>query len=136
MRVAVVHCAVAHRERLLSICKALAEGIAVSGQMVDVVDAGTGNSRLTVYDYIVVGTEQTGTLTGRVPRRLAEWLAGAGMISGKRSYAFLLRAPFRSGRTLGRLMSIMESEGMIVRNSGVINSAVEAREIGKRLRIG
>ena len=135
MRVAVLFFPAARRDKLLAISKALAEGIGAGSQIVDIVDGSTDDVRLTPYEYIAIGTEQIGAVSGRVPTRIKEWLASAGRVAGKRCYAFLLRSTFRSARALASLMSIMEREGMILRNSGVIATAEEARTIGARLHI-
>ena len=57
------------------------------------------------------------------------------MISGKRCYAFVGKSPISANRALQRIMKAMEGEGMFLKNSGILNSEVEAQEVGRRLHV-
>ena len=65
----------------------------------------------------------------------AHFLSAAGMVSGKHSFAFVSKTPFGSTKALSRLMKSMEKEGMLIKNSSILTSPQEAREIGKRLHV-
>lgn len=124
------------RKRILGLAQGLAKGIREQGHQVDVIDGGRDvNSKLTIYQYIAVGGESTTTFTGKIPEVVTRYLKGAGMISGKRCYAFVSKATLSSNRALQRLMKVMEGEGMFLKNSGVLNSAVEAEAVGRRLHV-
>ena len=136
MRAAVVFFSEGKRDKLLQISKALASGMESQGHTVDIVDGVHDvNTRLTVYEYIAVGTEVTSTFGGKIPEKVAEYLKSSGMIGGKRAFAFVLKGRFGVDKALARLMKVMEGEGMFLKYSEVLTSAVEATEIGKRLRI-
>jgi len=136
MRVAVVFIAKTKRDKLLEISKALASGIEANGHTVDIVDgAHDVNTRLTVYEYVAVGTEVVSTFGGKIPEKVAEYLKSAGMVSGKRSFAFVLKGGFGVTKGLQKLMKVMEAEGMYLKFSEILTSAPEAQEIGKRLHI-
>lgn len=136
MRAAVVFFEGKSRKRMLDLAQALAKGIREQGHQVDVIDGGHDvNSKLTIYQYIAVGGESITTFTGKIPEVVTRYLKGAGMISGKRSYAFVSKTSLSSGRALQRLMQAMEGEGMFLKNSGVLNSAVEAEAVGSRLHV-
>ena len=136
MRTAVVFFEGKSRKRLLGLAQALAKGIQEQGHQVDVIDGGHDvNSKLTIYRYIAVGGESITTFTGKIPEVVTRYLKGAGMISGKRCYAFVSKSTLSSNRALQRLMKAMEGEGMFLKNSGVLNSDVEAEEVGRRLHI-
>ena len=136
MRVAVVFIAGNKRDRLLNISKALAAGMESQGHRVEIVD-GTRDvsSKLTVYEYIAVGTEVTSTFGGKIPEKVSEFLKNAGILTGKRCFAFVTKSSFGAEKALQRLMKAMESEGMYLKFSEVLSSGPEAQEIGKRLRI-
>lgn len=135
MRVAVVFFGGKKRAKILEICKALSRGIEAQGHQADVVDGEHDvNTKLTIYQYIVVGTEAVTAFKGKIPERVGPFLAGAGQVTGKRSFAFLLKS-FGAPRGLARLMQAMEKEGMYLKNSSILTSAVEAEEVGKRLHI-
>lgn len=136
MRAAVVFFEGKSRKRMLGLAQALAKGIREQGHQVDVIDGGHDvNSKLTIYQYIAVGGESITTFTGKIPEVVTRYLKGAGMISGKRCYAFVSKTSLSSGRALQRLMQAMEGEGMFLKNSGVLNSAVEAEAVGSRLHV-
>ncbi len=136
MRVGVLFFSESNRDKLLNITKALAAGIESQGHQVDIIDGSRDvNSKLTIYGYLVVGTAATNTFGGKIPEKLPFFLSNAGMVSGKRSFAFIIKSGLRLTKTLKKLMQIMEHEGMYLKNSDIINSPEEAEEIGKRLHI-
>ena len=136
MRAAVVFFASNSRERILNIARALARGIESQGHQVDIVDGNRDvNTKLTIYQYIAVGTEPLSSLGGKVPTKVGQFLNSSGMVSGKRSFAFVTKNLAGAGKALSRLMKNMEKEGMFLKFSAVISSAQEAEEIGKRLHV-
>jgi flavorubredoxin len=136
MRVAVVFFGGKRRNKILEIAKALVRGIEAQGHRADVIDGDRDvNTRLTIYQYIVVGTEAVSTIKGKIPDKVGTFLSGAGQVTGKRSYAFVLKSFISAPRALARLMQAMEKEGLFLKNSTILNSTVEAEEIGKRLHI-
>lgn len=136
MRVVIVFFSEGKRDKLLEISRALASGIEAQGHTVDLVDgAHDVNSRLTVYEYIVVGTEIVSNFGGKIPDKVGQFLKSSGMIAGKRSFAFVLKGRLGVTKGLQRLMKVMEGEGMFLKFSEILTSAAEAAEIGKRLRI-
>ena len=64
------------------------------------------------------------------------FLAAAGSVAGKKSYAFIPKATFGAAKALAALMKCMEGEGMFLKSSDILRSPAEAEEIGKRLRMG
>lgn len=135
MRVAVVQFPASKREKMTAISRALAKGIERQGHQVDVVDGGRLGSKMTMYQYIAVGVEQTNLFGGKVPDRVREFLAGAGMVAGKRSCAYVLKQALGERRTLAKLMSAMEKEGMFLRVSHSFSSVEEAEAVGAGLKI-
>jgi len=136
MRIAVVFFEGKNRKRLLALAQALARGIETQGHQVDLIDGAHDiNSKLTIYRYVAVGGESITTFTGKIPEVVTRYLKNAGMISGKRCYAFVCKSPISANRALQRIMKAMEGEGMFLKNSGVLNSEVEAQEVGRRLHI-
>ena len=137
MRTAIVFVPDRNRDKLMNTAKALARGIEANGHQVDLVDGSRDvNTKLTIYEYIAVGTEQTSFFGGKIPDRVGHFLREAGLVSGKKSFAFVLKRPVGAVKTLSRLMKEMEHEGMFLKLSDIITSPAEAEAIGKRLRIG
>ncbi|MFW5684647.1 MAG: hypothetical protein ACOC1I_07335 [Spirochaetota bacterium] len=136
MRVAVVYVPQVKRDKLLEISKALASGIESQGHHVDIIDASHDtNVKLTIYEYIAVGTEVVSLFGGKIPERVSAFLKASGMVAGKRSFAFVTKKAIGAEKGLQRLMKQMEGEGMFLKLSDVLSSPAEATEIGKRLKI-
>ena len=137
MRVATVFFPHRNRDRLMQLAKALSRGIESQGHQVDIIDGTRDvNTKLTIYGYIVVGTDAANAIGGKIPGRVSEFLSSAGIVGGKKSFAFVPKRLIGGTRTLKRLMNVMEHEGMFLKLSNAIGSPDEAEEIGKRLRIG
>lgn len=136
MRIATVFFPGKHRERLQAVAQSLAHGIESQGHQVDLIDVSRDrNSKLTVYQYVAVGTEQLSFFGGKIPLPITEFLKNAGMVAGKKSFAFVLKRPVGASKALSRLMKVMEAEGMFIRFSEVVGSTGEAEAVGKRLHI-
>ena len=136
MRVAVVYFPASKRDKLSTLSQALARGIERQGHQVDVVDGvRDSQAKLTTYQYIALGSEQTNLFGGKLPNKVKEFLAGAGMIAGKKSCAFILRHAIGERRTLSRLMGAMEREGMFLRVSHSFTKEEEAEAVGTDLTI-
>lgn len=136
MRVAVIFFADRNRQGLLALARGLQAGIESQGHQVELIDGIRDvHSKLTAHQYAVLGAESL-SITGKIPARVAPFLASAGLIQGKRCYAFVAKSFLGSNRALLRLMRAMEHEGMYLKNSGVLKSPEEARAIGAHLRVG
>ncbi len=136
MRVAVVYFPGSKREKIAKISKALAQGIEGQGHQVDIIDAGMDvNSKLSVYQYLAIGAQFTSAFSSKLPEQVNRFLKNAGMVSGKRCFAFILPRPILAGKSLTNLMAAMEGEGMFIKYSDVVQDEAVAREIGKRLAI-
>ncbi len=122
-------------DRLKSVSEALARGLAGNGHIADVVNMRTEEKRLTIYDYVIIGTEPVSFFSASVPGEISKFLAEAGTVSGKRCMAFVSGSGLRKNKTLLNLMKAMEGEGMILKLSEVIKNPDEAQAIGKRLNV-
>lgn len=120
----------------MGLAKALGKGIEKQGNQVDVFDGVKDtNVKLTMYQYIAVGAEPIGALGGKIPESVSTFLAASGLVTGKKSYAFVSKSVFGGEKSLARLMKSMEKEGMLLKNSDILRSPTEAEEIGKRLHV-
>lgn len=120
--------------KLKAIADSLAHGIASQGHQVDVVNIYDGETRLTPYDYVIIGSEPVSFFSAAVPANIQKFLAQAGTVSGKRCLAFI-SGGLRKNKTLLNLMKTMEGEGMILKLSEVITKPEVAQAIGKRLNV-
>ena len=136
MRVAVVFVPGNHRDKLLEISKALASGIESQGHQVDFIDGSRDvNTKLTIYEYIAVGTEVVSPFGGKIPEIATQFLGSSGIVAGKRCFAFVLKRAVGATKGLQKLMKTMEGEGMFLKYSDILTSATEATVIGQRLSI-
>ena len=135
MRVAVVYYAEKQRDRLKELAQALARGIQSQNVLVDVMDARDLNGKLTIYQYVALGTEVTGNFGGKIPPGLAAFLKTSGHLVGKRCFAFLPNRGLRREKSLLALMKVMEAEGMLVAYSDLLQGAAAAESAGKKLDI-
>jgi hypothetical protein len=136
MRVAVVYFSGRNHRKLAGLAKSLARGIERQGNQVDLFDGRTdSNAKLTIYQYIAVGSESEGLFGGRLPESVKTFLSSRGLVSGKRCYAFVAKSAFAAQKALTNLMKCMEGEGMFLKSSDILRSPAEAEEIGKRLHI-
>jgi len=136
MKVAVVFFGGSGREKLLNISKGLVKGLEGQGRQVDLIDGDRDvNVKLTIYEYIALGTSAPNFWGGRVSHKIALFLANSGMVSGKRCFAYITKGGLRKTKTLRALMNAMEHEGMYLKNSGFLSSVEEAEELGKRLHV-
>ena len=136
MRTAVVFFSGDNREKIMNLSRALARGIEAQGHQADLVDGDHDiNTKLTIYQYIAIGTESVSAFGGKIPEKVSSFLSSAGMVAGKRSFAYVAKSFMGSHRALARLMKSMEKEGMFLKFSDVFSSGREAEEVGKRLKI-
>ncbi|AFG37687.1 hypothetical protein [Spirochaeta africana] len=136
MRTAVVFFYESNRDAALAAAKGLCKGIEAQGHTCDIIDGNTDvQTKLSAYQYICIGHQFSRLLTGRVSARAQEFLSQAGLIGGKRCFAFIMKKGFAAQKTLKRFMDLLESEGMFVQFSDQLQSPEEAELIGKNLQI-
>ena len=136
MRVAVLFFGGGKREKTAEIARGLAAGIEKEGHQVTVIDGDRDvNAKLTVYEYIAVGTSPASLFRGKIDGKITEYLGNAGMIGGKKAFAFVVNQPFGAQRALTRLMKALEHEGIFIRFSEILRSREEAEALAGRLRL-
>ena len=135
MRVAVIFFSSKNRNKLMNASKGLVRGIESQGHQVDLIDGDKEiGKKLTAYQYVAVGTESLGFL-GKIPGKISKFLSQAGLITGKKSFAFVIKAFFGAQKALLNLMKSMEHEGMYLRFSDIFDNPAHAEVIGKRIHI-
>ncbi len=136
MRVAVVFFSDTANTRIAGIARGVVSGIEKNGHHVDLIDGMRDISRkLTPYEYIAVGGVGVSFFGGKISPKIREYLSQAGIIGGKKSFAFTTTRPVGAQKVLRSIMAAMEHEGMFVRYSEIIRSPVEAELVGKRLKL-
>jgi menaquinone-dependent protoporphyrinogen IX oxidase len=135
MRIAVVYFGEKEKKRLAEVAQALATGLEGQGAQVEVYDFKDLSRPLSLFQFLVVGTENQGSFGGKIPAQLTHLLKNAGTLGSKRCCAFVIRRGFRVNKAMLSLMKLMEKEGMFVVNSAQLLTTDEARSFGKTLNI-
>jgi menaquinone-dependent protoporphyrinogen IX oxidase len=136
MRVCILYKDVGSSQVCKELSESLAKGVQQQGHFVDLINIATNlGKNIAFYDYIILGTSATTLLGGKIDPQVGLFLKQCGTISGKRSFAFISKRGLRKGKTLLRLMSVMEQEGMYLTFSEILTGSAFAEEIGKRLLI-
>lgn len=136
MRVGVVFFGVGKRETVAEAARGIVSGLERQGHQVDLIDGDKNrDTKLTVYQYIAIGTSSTSPIGGKIDPEIAQYLSAAGMVAGKRCFAFVTRTTLGSQKALARLMKALEHEGMFIRFSEVLRSRSEAELVGSRLKV-
>ncbi len=136
MRVGVIYFFNNENKKFTKIIGSLAEGLRAQGHQVDIINGNIDiNARLSVYNYIALGAESISFFGGKINSSVSTFLGNAGLVRGKRAYAFTLGSTLRLQKTLRTLMGIMEHEGIYLKKSDVIKNWEDAFNIGKKLHI-
>lgn len=136
MRVAVLYFPGRKLGAMEDMAKALAQGIGSQGHDVDLINGEKElDKKLSMYKYIAIGAVSEGFFSAKMPEALKRYLKNAGILGGKKSFAFSLKGGLRTTRALANLMAVLESEGMFLKFSEVLSNREEATAIGKRLHI-
>jgi len=124
------------KDKLAEISRGLVAGIDKQGHHAQIINGDNETEKkLSVYDYLAVGTISSSFLGGKIPPVVSRFLSNAGHITGKRSFAFVLKSGLRTNKTLLKLMQAMEHEGLYLKFSEAIVTPAEGEEIGKQLHI-
>lgn len=126
----------AAQPRLKALAEALARGMRKQGAQVDVINGvTTRDTKLTGYHYLAVGCDVRSLFKGVLPPELAPALSNGGIVTGKKTFAFVPPAAIGANATLLKLMKALEHEGMLLRFSEILGKAEDAEALGQRLKL-
>ncbi len=128
MRIAVVALSEKRNEQLNRILQVFAEEFRAMGHSCDVMQSPS--SGLSGYDFLVFCSDFASMSTLK-SKKLDQSLSSAGSLAGKRSMAVLLKGLFFSSRNLGRLMSLLERQGLVVVMSELASGAAEVASLAR-----
>lgn len=136
MKVGVVFFGANKRDTVAEVARGVVRGLERQGHQVDLIDGERQrDAKLSIYQYVAVGTVATGLIGGKIDSAITEFLSSAGMLGGKRCFAFVARSLFGSQKALTRLMKALEHEGMFIRFSEVLRSGSEGELVASRLKV-
>ena len=132
MRVAVIFFSGQKREKLMQLGQGGRAGHRKAGKPGRHLRRPAGREvRLTIYQYIVVGAEPLGTFGGKIPETARTFLRlRRERLPGKSPTRSFRRRHSAPRKSLSALMKSMEGEGMVIKTSDILRSAMEAEEIG------
>jgi hypothetical protein len=112
--------------------KSFAKGVEEAGHTVEIVDAWSDEGiKLAAAEYVVIITQSTSLIGGKMPECLGRVLA-QGHVDGKRGAAFIRKGLF-NGKSMHNAMKSLEKEGVFVNWSDIILNAPHAEALGKRI---
>lgn len=135
MRAAVVYYGDRHEVLLKNLSEAFCRGLESQGFKVDVINAAELKSRLAVYKFIAFCTEPFGPFGGKLPDGFVDFIKKSGTMISTRAFAFVPKKGFNPEKSLLRLMSVIENEGLFVVSSEVFSTRSEAEESGKKINV-
>ena len=122
--------------KLKGLAESRAQGMRKQGAQVDVINGSQAReTKLTGYHYLAVGCDVRSFFKGVLPPELAPALANAGIISGKRAFAFVPPALIGANSTLAKLMKALEQEGILLRFSDLLATPQAAQAVGEKLKL-
>lgn len=129
-----VYAATKDDSRIMACAKGLVEGLQAGGALVDLINLKTADSfRPAMYEYLCFGYDAGGVFATKITPAFVKQLEQVSPLAGKRAMAFVLKKTFFSEKVLGRLMRVLESQGIFLRTSGVFASPEAARDFGRNL---
>lgn len=125
------------KEKMKELAQGISRGMEKQGNhTVQIIDGEVDrDKKLTPFHYIALGCTATNVLGGKISPAVSDYLQNAGMISGKRCFAFTPRSGLRPMKTLQTIMKTMEREGMYLKMSDILSSGAEAEAVGERLHV-
>ncbi|MDR2898098.1 MAG: hypothetical protein LBU99_04715 [Spirochaetaceae bacterium] len=135
MRVAILHFLPSGKAKTDDIIKNLEKGAVSKGHQVTIYDGikDASNVKLSFAEYIAVIVPVAGLFGGKLPPKVTEVLANAGMVSGKKGAALVVKGGFSSAKTSRNLMRLMEAEGIKLDYFEVVLDGDHATAVGKKL---
>lgn len=133
-KVAVVYYASKTDSKIEKFSKALAEGLQEQGDTVGVFNLRLADDfRAALYEYVCFGSEAESFFSSKIPASFGKRLEQLSNLEGKRAMAFSEKKLFFPVKLSNRLMKIVESQGVFLRNTAIFDSVEEAKLFGTKL---
>jgi hypothetical protein len=123
MRVAVIAVSDRQSDKLRKTTRAVLGELSSLGHEGELFSAA--DTRVSYFDYVIVVSEPAG-MGKSLGSQVKDRLASGGNLQGKRSMALLLKSGLMPHKALSLLMSIMESQGMVVTMGELASSDAKA----------
>ncbi len=135
MRVCIVYSSV-NNKKIEEFASALKIGIEQQPKtVVDIINIDKeSEKKLTGYKYLLFGCSKSSLFGSKLSDSFKNYIKNCGSITGKHTFAFTTKG-LRSQKFLVNLMAGLESQGVLLKTSAIINSTEEAKVIGSKLHI-
>ena len=118
------------------LAEALQRGLEEQGHQVKVFSDDTESfTGLAACKTLIVGSYVTGGFKPKTPSRLKDVLSKLGIISGKRSMAFVAKGGIAERKALVQLMNDMEKQGCYMVDQRTFSSEDDAYRFGKTVTL-
>ena len=118
-----------------AIVKVISSAIQSKGDEVKEVktERGGGVTSLFIYDLVYVGSSVIGFWGGKFPESLTSYIKNSSGLEGKKTAVFVTPKAIGAGRTLKKIMKLLEEKGSIVIAFRTIKNLSQAKDFGKIL---
>lgn len=135
-RVAVIHFDANNSKKPLAMAQAVAKGIEGQGVQVELFDGTVSDGKkLTIYSYLVFVTNSSSPFFAKPYQGISAYLGQAGTIGGKRCSTVVCKKGLSYERTQKRVMSLLEAQGLFIRNMRILANEAEATYFGQKLML-
>lgn len=114
---------------------AVAQGLEQASFRVDLKEAEDRGTPIAAagYDVVCVGSPVIGFWGGQIAMDVDASIKRCTRLEGKQAAAFVKSKAFGSGKSLRRLMALLEGQGALVQDFAALRSASDAKAFGLRL---
>jgi hypothetical protein len=128
MRIAVIALSEKKSEHLNRIIQAAAGEFRIMGHSCEVM--AKPSTGLSGYDFLVFCSD-CASMAGLKNNRLGHSLSNAGSLVGKRSMALMRTGGFFPGKKLGRFMSLLEKEGLVLTMAELVSNEAQVASLAR-----
>ncbi len=136
MRIAIIYSA--KQQKLEHTARDLGRTLEKNGHRVEYVSINSQEHRLPnlrKYDYVYLGSVSEGTLGGKIPAEVLNYMKQCRGLESTKSAAFLLKRTLgRNNKSMKQLMAILEKMGSQVMDFQVISGKDDIEALAQRLQ--
>jgi flavorubredoxin len=135
MKVAIIY--LPQHQKLENAARSLGRALEQGGHRVEYFPINTEERSKSFrnYDFIYLGSVSEGTLGGKIPAKVSEFVRQARGLDHSQSGAFLMKRPVGfNNKGLKRLMEVLESAGSLVQDFQLVGSNADLEILAKRLK--
>lgn len=121
--------------KITALARSVAEGLREASFDIQLLEASTGSDSIVAapYDLVCVGSPVKGLFGGQIAGDVDASIKRCSRLEGKHAAAFVTGGLFGVGKSLRRLMGLLERQGAWVQDFAALKGAKDAAAFGRRL---